>query len=381
MTKHSDQNIKKATLFISALKLINQTMLFFWAIYLTQLGLSGIEQGMLLAIYPFISLLLIIPAGLLNDRIYPKTLIFWGYLFLASQFLIMPYAQNFVSVACAFILGSIGTMSVKISVDSFFYKTGEKNKSKQIGSYVGGYLLAAGIGVLIGGFMLEAIDFKDWFTFIGISALLLSFSSLALPKTDVFHVEFNHYKQDIKRPEILAFIAIIFLWASHMGAEVISYGLYLKEDLLLNYNQMGLFIGIAIILMYLWANLASDLIGKNHKILHLLYIGLLASGIGQLILTSQQIQSAFFGRMIHEAGDAFMFVFLYHSMRQLFPKERSGGNAGLIHFIQSSSVVIASLCFGPLGKTYGNTYPLIISAGIILLAIPVAIRFSHLIKH
>ena len=94
-----------------------------------------------------------------------------------------------------------------------------------------------------------------------------------------------------------------------------------------------------------------------------------------------RIDISLIGRFIHEAGDAFMLIFLYYGVRSLFPSKRSGGIAGLVNFIQMSAIATGALMFAPIGQTFGNMYPFLIGTGLCIIALVLAIRFSSLIKH
>ncbi len=377
----SDQNIRKASIFSSLSRFLAQTMLFFWGIYFTQVGFSGWEQGILFALYPLLNLLIIVPIGLLNDRIPSRTLIQLGFLMMAFQMWGVSFTSNFWLLIPIFILGDIGGISVYLSLDSLFYKSGDSKKNHQIGAFVGTYLLAAGLGALVGGLILDQIAYEFWFRIIGTLSLLASVSAFILPKTETFYFKIIEYKKDLFQPHILLFMVVMFLWALHFGPEMTSYGLFLKENLHLNYQQMGVYIGTAIMSMYLWARLASTLLNRGVPILRILYVGIFLTAIGAALSTVLHLETSFLGRVIHEAGDAFMMVFLYYGIRQLFAKERAGGVAGLMNFVQMAANMIAILALAPIGKLYGNEYPILITAGFALLALPLAYRFSYLIKH
>lgn len=375
-------SIRKATFFISISKFIAQTMLFFWGIYYTQIGLHGYQQGVLFAIYPAVSILSAIPIGMLNDRISSKNLAFLGYVLNGLNLWLVSYVGgNFPALIAIITMGSFGVTMSNLSIDSLFYKTGDKEKPKQIGSYVGSYLLAAGMGVMTGGFVLETMPIELWLRIIGGLTMAAALLTTILPRTETFKFELKDYKNDFFKAPVMIFIGMIFIWAVHMGAELTSYGLLLKEDFGLDYQQMGIYMGLAIMAMFVWAKLAIYFIEKKIPILSILYIGLLCSASGHLIMIMSNIEISFVGRVIHEAGDAFMLVFLYYGVRNLFSNKRAGGMAGLVNFIQMSAMIVGSLIFAPLGHTFGNTYPFLVGTELCLIATFLAGRFGNLIKH
>lgn len=375
------KHLPHVTAFRTLSNFMTQVVLFFLGIYFTQIELTGVQQGILFAVYPLTGILSAVPIGLLNDRVYPRTLIAIGYLLIATQYLGITQTTDFYALIGLFTLGSLGAQLNQLSLDAFFYKNSDHQKPQQTGSYVGTFLSGSGLGIILGGLLLEKIPFTGMFLGIAIAALGASIlSQIILPKTEVFHFEFHLYKKDLQKSTILLFATLIFLWTLHMGSEVTSYGLFLRENLGLSYTGMGLYMGLTILTMLGWARWAGHLIHHGTPIRYIVYAGLFFSGVGHFVVTVPMVEISIIGRIIHEAGDAFMFVFLYDGVQKLFPIERAGGNSGVIRFVQNGALILGVLAFAPLGKTYGNIYPLIIASTFSILAIPIAIRFRHLIK-
>ncbi|MFA6435793.1 MAG: MFS transporter [Candidatus Gracilibacteria bacterium] len=374
-------SVRRATFLISAQKFLAQAILFYWGIYFTNIGLSGAQQGILFAIFPIVTLLVVVPIGFLNDRIPSKYLSALGFILLASDFVGFAVFNNFQIFILVSILGGIGTNLITLSVDSFFYKNSNREKSKEIGSYVGTFLLASGLGTFTGGTMLQFLTFQTWlYTLAGVT-LLMALFCLTLPKNIIFKEKIKAYKNDLWNFRVMAFIIVIFLWAVHFGAENTSYGLFLRENLHLSYQVMGLYTGLAIITMYGWSRYASVLIHHGMSVTKILTIGLIAAAIGQLIMTIPSLPISFLGRLIHEGGDAFGFVFLYHGVRKLFPQERVGGSAGIMRFSDASGAMLGAFLFAPLGSTYGNSYVFWVSSGLIVLALPFVYFLRKDLKH
>jgi len=378
----SKKSLKIAGRLVALSRLINQSLMFYWGLYFTQIGLTGIQQGLLFMIFPVVSILSTIPIGLMSDRIYPRTLTAIGYLILGVEMLLVSQTTSFWHLAFLFIFAGLSVNFIERSLDSFFYKNSDSTQQKQVGGYLGMLFLGAGLGALGGGFLLDSIPFSELLIIngiISIGAAILSF--IFLPHNEVFHFELNTYTKDLKRPAVILLSVLIFLWGIHMAAEMTSYGLFLREDLGLSFKETGLYMGSAIILMFFWSGLAGYLWHHNLPLRYIVYIGLILSGGGHIIMTHSDIGISFLGRTIHECGDAFMFVFMMGSIRKLFDKKRSGGNAGMIRFVQMSAIAIGSLLLAPIGETHGHSYPLIIGGILTLAALPIAMTFKHLIKN
>ncbi|HAU39406.1 MAG: major facilitator superfamily protein [Candidatus Peregrinibacteria bacterium GW2011_GWF2_43_17] len=373
------KNLTLLTLIHSFQRFATNSLGFFWAIYFTQIGLSGTQSGILFMTLTVTGVLITLPGGLLNDRIPSKRIIQLGLILMIIEFLTLSQTQYFPFILAMFFIGGIGTNLYNISMDSLFYKTSQgEPPSKRIKTYVGFYLLGAGIGVLFSGNILEYIDFQKYLIVTAGLVSILLILSLLLPSTETFKFEIESYKKDIKKPHVLLFIAIIFSFAIHMGSEFTSYGPFLKETLGLTFSQMGAYMGTAIICMFATVRLTNRALEKGTGIKTIITLGLLCSGIGYLIMLIPIIPISLVGRIIHEGGDAMMFVFLYTGVLEFFKKERIGGNSGLITLTQTSAIALSSLVFGPLGSSFGNQIPIIIGAITTLLAIILLKEYEHI---
>ena len=355
---------------MSSYKFILNSLTFFIAIYYSSIGFSGLQIGTLIAITTISSLLFTIPTGITNDRITSKKLIQFGTLLLIAEFILLSVTQNFYHILILVLIGSFGAQLFVVSIDSLFYKTtGDQKPIKRIKTYVSFYLLAAGLGVFTGGQLLGSIDFQKLFLIIAGLFTLVLIASTFLPKTEIIKLDLTNYKSDILKPHVLLFIAIIFSFALHMGSEFTSYGPFLKENLGLSFQQMGIYMGIAIMCMFITVRVTATAIEKGTNIRKIVTLGLLASGLGYIIMIYPNIGISFLGRVVHEAGDAMMFVFLYSGVAQFFKKSRIGGNSSLITFSQMSGIFVGSLIFAPLGEKFGHELPILISGITTLLAI------------
>lgn len=315
-------------------------------------------------------MLFTLPTGLTNDRIPSKRIIQLGLVLLIIEFIGLSTTQYFPAVILLMLMGSTGGHMFTVSMDSLFYKTaGKQSPIYRIKTYVGFALLASGLGVFFGGNILGYLDFQKYLLVVAGLLTLLLIGSTLLPKTDTFKFDILNYKQDIFKPHILLFISIIFCFAIHMGSELTSYGPFLRENLGLSFPQMGLYMGAAIATMFISIRISAKAVEKGVKMQKIVTLGLLTSGIGYLIMLNSFIPISFAGRVIHEAGDAMMFVFLYMGVSEFFKKERVGGNSGLITFTQMSGILTGSLIFGPVGAAYGYQVPIIISSITTLLAL------------
>lgn len=370
------QNLVLITIIQTLYKFVMNSLGFYWAIYFASIGFSGTQIGMIFATVMVTGLLITLPSGIGNDRISSKRLIQFGLLLVMLEMVLLSQTQSFPLMLGLFFVGGFGANLYTVSMDSLFYKTtGKDNPAHRIKTYVSYYLLGAGLGAVFSGNLLGHMDFQKYLLIVcGLVGILLILS-IFLPGTRTFKSTAKDYKKDIWKPHVLLFMAVIFCFAIHMGSEFTSYGPFLREVLNLNFQQMGLYIGGAIVFMFVTVRIATKMNARTVVI-----TGLLMSGIGYLIMLYPQIAISFAGRAIHESGDAFMFVFLYNGVSQFFKEERIGGNSSLITLTQTSAMTASSLVFGPLGATYGHQVPIVISAVTTLLALILLKKYETLTR-
>ncbi len=140
-------------------------VLAFIPIYLTDLGFSHLQIGILISTFPLASLILMFPFGIFSDRLSPKKLIIVGFAMMAIFFLGLRYAGGFWSHLALFVLAGTGGALFRVSLFSLYYKfLGEQNKGAKLGIFMGVGLLGYGLGPFVGGFL---------FLRVGLDSLLL----------------------------------------------------------------------------------------------------------------------------------------------------------------------------------------------------------------
>ena len=342
------------SLFNGFAKMFIQGVMFFWAIFFSSIGFSGVEIGIIFAVTTITGLITIIPSGFINDRIKSKNLVTIALLMLATQFIGISQMYTFQAVILFSIVGGIGSNLYLTSIDSIFYKSIEGNRvTRKIAIYQSLNYLFLGLGIIASGQVLYLnIPFQTLILSIGATFIIMALLSQFLPKTVTTSFEILKYKSDIFKPKVLFFLLIVFLFAIHFGAETTSYGLFLEKTLGLSKQWVGLYMGIAVFLMGFWAILFSRILEKI-QVKSLLFTGLLLSSIGHVLMTVRDPVYSFIFRMLHEAGDAALFVFFAYGIASMFDIKRVGGNSSIFTFTTIIGGTIGSLAFGPIGEKFG----------------------------
>lgn len=385
MPENSIKNspILRLSIINSLIKTLTISLSFFLGVHYDNIGLTGSQIGMIFAIGILTSILTILPSGLSNDRIKSKHLVFTALILMGIMYGGISVAKTFFPIVILSLIGGMGTTLYTSSSDSLFYKTTNKeNIQQKLNLFHGLNYLMIGIGMIVSGFLLENnISFEKLFGAFSITFFLMAIISLTfLPSTATASFKLIHYKKDLLRPKVLSFILILFLFAIHFGAESTSYGLFLSKTLSLNRFQMGLYMGVAIIVMAITVRIISKNLHK-WKTQNILLAGLFISGSGHILITVQNpIISALF-RIYHEIGDASMFFFLYYGIAKLFDLKRIGGNASIFSLTGTLGGALGAIVFGPMGSTYGYQYPLVISGITSLISFLLTLKFLKHFDH
>lgn len=379
----SKNPILKISIFNCLVKGLVTSLTFFIGIHLIGIGFSGTELGLVFAASTITTLLGVLPSGFSNDTFKSKNLLTIALILMAAQYIGISFTKDFIPILILFIIGGIGSTLYTTSSDSLFYKSTEKiDVAKKIGIFQSLNYLLIGAGIITAGSLLNAeITFQTLFLFVGIAFTIFAIiSQLILPENQTANFEIIQYKKDIFQPKVLFFMIIIFLFTIHYGAENTSYGLFLENYLGLNKLEIGLYMGIAIGIMGPSVLLIGNKL-KKFGAKNILIFGVIASGLGHILMTSELIELSFTFRVIHEIGDSAMLFSIYYTVTQFFNLKRIGGNAGIFIFISGIGSTLGSLVFGPIGSIFGYQFPLIISGGILILGGILAIIFVKKYKH
>jgi len=108
MLRWLPRNLKAFGLMLVLGFLLNNMVSNYWVIYATQsLGLEPIQWGMVLLIASVFNVVLMIPAGMLVDRMGPKRVLTWALLLGAVPMLLFRFATSFVYVTTLLVVMTV----------------------------------------------------------------------------------------------------------------------------------------------------------------------------------------------------------------------------------------------------------------------------------
>lgn len=341
----------------------------------TELRFTPAQIGVFLAAFFLTSIVAAFPIGLGSDRIRPRALLAAALGFLCVAALGLATQTSFGAVLASFVALGLSQNMVKQVLDAVWFR--RRRDEQGVGSHFGPFVLvrfaAVGVGMALGGWLLHAVGFRP--ALFGLAAVGLALVGLArvVPDTPVQRTRVRDYGRDMLRADVLLFALWLFLFASHWGAEAVSYGRFLSEDLRLDLSWMGLYMAGELATLAA----ASYLTGLPRVVARvgdarLLAAGLLLSGASQVAMVTADPLLSFAFRAVHGVGDGIVGILVYTTVGRLFHVERIGGNAGLVLVIATVGAAAGALLYGALAGVSGNGPPLVIAGFSVVALVPLA---------
>ena len=352
------------------------TAIFFLPVFFSeQLGFSGAQIGVLMALQAVAGILASFPAGWGNDKVTSRKLVVASLLALSVGFVAMGFASRFALFVPIFLFYQVSNQLCRMSLEMQVLKTDQGTRT---GGRVG--LLQAwrfggiAVGTVLAGYLLESIDFRLTFFIAAGILLVLILPSLKLPATVLSKVRLSDYKADFSNPKALRFSGWMLLFATHWGAEHTSYGLFLRKNLDLPLIGMGWYMCGEFTVVIFTVLIVGHRMNHLKSLRRLTCWGLALSGIGQVGMVVEIIGVSFAFRVLHGIGDGVIFLVLFVGITKLFDARRLGGNAGLVNLAAMFGMVFGSLVAGPVGERFGYGLPLWISGVLTLILILPMVR-------
>ena len=344
-------------------------VLAYLPLLLESYGLADQQIGFAIGLNSLSSILLILPFGVLSDYFSPKRALTFGAVCYSAYFLLLVTLKDFVSICLVLVIGGVGAAAVRVILTSLYLKLmggterGKKVAFLQLGGYLG-----FGLGPLVGGYVYETFGAGlmikgAW----GLSIVIIVLTQLLKdPPPVVF--SFRDYRRDIKEPNVLFLVAVVFVLGTHFGAEQTSISLLMKDIIGLTKRQIGVIFFVLGAWMALLVPFAGRLMDKRHSVFLFLLVGLLISSCFQFMTAfTHTFYSLLIVRVIHTMGDTLAILESDVLTARFFPAGRLGGNSGLIFCVRTSAIFLFAAFSGWLNEGWGYKMPFIIN-GIMVFA-------------
>lgn len=353
--------------------------LFLWAvltyitIYWIETGLSHLQVGLLVSVFPLTSLVLMIPFGLYVDRISPKKLVIASEFFFAASVAGLMFTHDFWPTAALMVIGGAANALFSNALPALFYKNlGEEVRGLKLGVFSASTLLGYGLGPFLAGFIYSNYSMNAVFAFSLAGLVPLALVSLFLPDAPGYTVRLSDYRADLSDRSTLAFIILVFFFSLHAGAEQSSLSLYLNKDIGLDKEGVGwmflIHANAMAVLAIINGVLGDRFNARGRKLATLLYIGVAISGITNMsLLFATNFTSVLATRLSHAVGDSLTMVTRSIIISNLFVSSRMGGNLGAV----TTAITLATLIGAVIaGAVPGYVSGFVIAGALAILAIP-----------
>jgi len=322
------------------------------------------QIGFAIGLNSLSSILLVLPFGIFSDYFSPKRTLTLGAVCFSGYFLLLIILKDFYSICAALILGGVGAAAIRVILMSLYLKLIDRTgRGKKVAFlHFGGYL-GFGSGPLLGGCLYETFGATLMIKAAFVLSIMIVLLTLLLEDAPPVVFSFKDYKKDIKEPNALFLMAVVFVLGTHFGAEQTSISLLMKDVIGLGKKEIGFVffaLGVWMAILVPFAGILMD--KKKHRIFFLLLLGLLISSCFQFMTPfTSTLYGLLIIRMIHTMGDTLAILESDVLTAHFFPAARLGGNSGLIFCVRTVAIFVFAAFSGWLNQIWGYKMPFFIN--------------------
>ncbi|SHF31430.1 Predicted arabinose efflux permease, MFS family [Desulfacinum infernum DSM 9756] len=360
--------------------------LSFLPVHLQEVGISDSMIGTIMGSYSISALLLMLPLGVLSDRVSPRKVLMAGAVLLLFHLLGLRVARTtaaFLVMAC---LGGIAWAIFQIVLQALFLKVIKpSHRGLKIAIFQMGTFLGFGMGPLLAGTVWGEMDYVRMLRFAVVGAVALLVIVLLLEDSEPIHFGIKDYREDLKQPRALLFLLIWVIYASHLGVEHTAFTLLMKKGLGFTNAQIGwCFLAIGV-----WMALVSPGLGHRfdvrQSVIRLLALGLMISSVFQVLTGfAGGLSQMILVRIFHTLGDVPVMLAMSIMTAAFFPAGRLGGHSAVVYAVRTVGVFAGNYGAGLLMPHVGYRGVFAVSGMVVLVAtlalLPSIRRTLHLVQ-
>jgi MFS family permease len=321
------------------------------------------QIGFVIGLNSLSSILLVLPLGVFSDYFSPKRTLTLGAMCFSGYFLLLVILQDFYSVCAAIILGGVGAAAIRVILMSLYLKLiDSRGRGKKVAFlHLGGYL-GFGSGPLLGGYVYDTFGATLMMKWAFVLSVMIVLLTLLLEDAPPVVFSFRDYKRDIKEPDVVFLMALVFILGTHFGAEQSSISLLMKDTIGLDKKEIGFVFFALGVWMAILVPFAGILMDKKQKVFLLLLVGLIISSCFQFMTPfAGTLYGLLIIRMIHTMGDTLAILESDVLTAHFFPAARLGGNSGLIFCVRTSAIFVFAAFSGWLNQSWGYKMPFFVN--------------------
>lgn len=358
-------------------------MFAFLPVHLKAQGLSDAMLGAVMGFYSISALLLMIPLGVLSDRVSPKKVLLGGACMLFMHLAGLRAAYTWYAFLFLAALGGLSWAIFQTVLQALFLKVlspaqkGVKIAVFQMGSYLG-----FGVGPLLAGTLWGDADYVRMLGFALGGAAVLILLVLMLPDSDPIRFNLGDYREDLKQPRALAFLVVWLVYATHFGVEQTSYTLLMRQDLGFSNAQVGwTFLAVGV-----WMALMAPATGRGfdvrQSVIRLLALGLIVSSVFQILTAfARTLPEMVAVRLLHTAGDVPVILSMGIMTAAFFPQGRLGGHSAVVYAVRTLGVFVGNYAAGWVIPLVGHQGTFVASGVVVFLATLVLLPWVKRVLH
>lgn len=341
-------------------------------LYLKDQGMGEHARGALLSVFQIAPLILIIPFGVLGDRMAPRHLVMLGLVLLAAGLSWASLFLSFVPLLVCFVVAGIGGSMFLINSIAIYYKSiGTRRRGLKLGWFSAIRGLGFGVGPLLGGYLLKTEIVKTPMLVGVLQVLPFIVISLLLWDIPGERIVLADYAKELRRKEVLVMAAIMFLFSYHFGVEMTCFSLFLQERL----GQDAVAIGYTyfyVSLMLFVVMMLAGVIADRARYPNLIGLaGMALSAAGNAVMPRVgSLGALLVFRMLHTAGDGAFLVFQRVAVAHLFGRGRMGGSMGTIWTVGLLGGFLGTYTSGLIP---GNVWPFVVAAALTALGMVILV--------
>lgn len=347
--------------------------------FLNQYNSGGAVLGIASAAFAIGGLCVVLPAGLLSDRIPARTLTLAGLLILvvATGVLASRAVTNVWLIIGLFVVSGVGLETAYAAFDILFYKTiAHEHKSRLIGYLGAGKSLAAGT-MTFATLALAGGSFAIGGTLAAISAcaVMATIAVTRLPRNVVFRTTVADYTSELANPLARRLLLLIFLFNLHSGGDNVASPWIWQTDLGLSFFEFGLLAGGGIAIVITTVKIfAARYTHHAHIAWWCAVVGLILSALGHVgIGLAETFATTMVARATHLVGDGLFTLFYATEIAWLYSRKTLGGQLGLATLAICLAQIISRIGAGVWSDYFGFRSVMFVTAGVMLATAVVVI--------
>lgn len=328
--------------------IVMRALTAFLPIFLDHAGLAQAAIAASMALFPAIGVAMALPSGVVADLLSPKRAAFTGLALFGLSCLAMWRVKGFGAFFPLLALAAIGGSLFQVTCHALYFKSlGQKGRGKKVAFLNSMVSISYGLGPLMAGALLNRAGHNALFPFCALLLFPLLALSLLLKDVEPTRLSISEYRHDFLRKEVLVFAAAVLLYGLHIGVENVCLSLFIKRNLGLGEEIVGLAFFLTCVFLSGSAILVGLVADVYRNPLTFLCLGLLLSGAFNIAMLWVDNFGSFLGvRFLHVVGDALALLARGLIVASLFPKERLGGNLGLTLLVFPAGMFLGSAMSG-----------------------------------